>query len=159
LTCDFKQDCPNSADDESTCPAYFSFDDCAQLSDCFWTSEGTGMTFEPQTPDVIMQENWDFGHGPTADWNGTTDRNVVFMREMKEEGNNEAVAEMTSPVYRGADAKCLLTFWYYVGGNPDGRSVVPNLFTANDGLEYKMDHLPESGGELSQWQWRLIGIG
>jgi hypothetical protein len=117
------------------------------------------MTFEPQTPDVIMQENWDFGHGPTADWNGTTDRNVVFMREMKEEGNNEAVAEMTSPVYRGADAKCLLTFWYYVGGNPDGRSVVPNLFTANDGLEYKMDHLPESGGELNQWQWRLIGIG
>ena len=107
------------------------------------------------------------GHGPDANWNGTADGEMLFLKKSGEDPPPErSVAKISSPYYRDAGADCVFAFSYYVGGVPDYRHLSVTLKMANasdeNGDEQKIDHIPEPINNTvsnTTWPRKTIGIG
>ena len=119
------------------------------------------MVFDVMNLEEIAAE--DGGHGPDANWNGTTDGEMLFLKKSGEDPPPErSVAKISSPYYRDAGAGCVFAFSYYVGGTVDYRHLSVTLKMANASDEQKIDYIPEPvNNTLSNTTWprKTIGIG
>ena len=103
------------------------------------------------------------GHGPDANWNGTADGEMLFLRKSGEDPPPErSAAKISSPYYRDAGAGCVFALSYYVGGVTDYRHLSVTIKMANASAEQKIDHIPEPINNTvssTTWPRKTIGIG
>ena len=103
------------------------------------------------------------GHGPDANWNGTSDGEMLFLKQKEGEDPppERSVAKISSPYYRDAGAGCVFAFSYYADVR-DYRSLSVTLRMANASDEQKIDHVPEpinNTVSAATWPRKSIGIG
>jgi hypothetical protein len=180
-------DCP-TGEDEASCPAYYTFDDCNSLQDCHWSED------EPDDFDFIVVKSIkepvhfcnsylllsnisaflyivkdliDMGapdhHGPASDPGGSLDGGLMFL---KAEGDisdfSQYIASVSSPIFLHSDVACRFEFWYYIAGNIGQNGyLMPVLVPEEVGPSEisVLDHLTSSGVDFGIWQKSIIGIG